>query len=301
MDERVHTIATDLQRWSLAWLSWLKEWSDVVVLLRRNPLSLLGIGLISLLGLTAIFAPMLAPFDPIHQTLQDRLHPPGGKYLLGTDQLGRDIASRILYGTRISLQIAAIVAVVAGGIGLLVGAISGYAGGVVDEILMRITDMFLAFPRLILAMAIAAALGPNLTNTVIAISLVAWPVYARLARGETLAIRENDYIHAVRLLGASKLRILLRHVLPLCLNPIVVQMTLDMGGIILIAAGLGFIGFGAQPPTPEWGVMVSDGRNYIVKEWWVSTFPGCAILLTVLGFNLLGDGIRDILDPRQRR
>ncbi|RMF90630.1 MAG: ABC transporter permease [Nitrospinota bacterium] len=300
MAERVLSASNGLRAWIDMHLTFLKEWRDIWVLLRRNPLSLLGLSLILLLVLTAIFAPLLAPFDPIHQELGDRLHPPGGKYLLGTDQLGRDIFSRIIYGSRISLKIAFIVAGVAGSIGLILGAISGYAGGVVDEVLMRITDMFLAFPRLILAMAIAAALGPNLTNTVVAISLVAWPVYARLARGETLAIRENDYIHAVRLLGASRTRILFRHILPLCLNPIIVQMTLDMGGIILIAAGLGFIGFGAQPPTPEWGVMVSDGRNFIVKEWWVSTFPGCAIFLTVLGFNLLGDGIRDILDPRQR-
>ncbi len=269
--------------------------------LRRNTLSVLGILIIIAFLLIAALGPTLAPYDPIKSETGNRLQAPSAEHWFGTDQLGRDIFSRVIHGARISLRIALIVAVIAGTIGTVVGITSGYFGGLVDDGLMRVTDMFFAFPKLVLAMAVAAALGPDLENLILAIAVASWPIYARLARGEALAVREEDYIEAVRALGAGRLRILFQHVLPMCITPIIIQVTLDMGFIILIAAGLGFIGFGAQPPTPEWGIMIAEGRNYITSEWWVSTFPGLAILVTVLGFNLLGDGLRDVLDPRLTR
>ncbi len=267
----------------------------------RNPLSLAGVVLISLLILLAWVAPLIAPSDPLKTETARRLQPPSAAHWFGTDQLGRDILSRVLYGTRISLRIAILTAVIATVIGAPLGIVSGYFRGRTDDLLMRLTDMFMAFPRLILAMAIAAALKPTLENVVIAISLASWPAYARLARGVTMNIREEVYIEAARALGARSGRIMRRHVLPGVTSPMIIQVSLDMGGIILTSAGLSFIGFGAQPPTPEWGLMISEGRNYIPDQWWVSTFPGIAISLVVLGFNLLGDGIRDVLDPRLRR
>jgi peptide/nickel transport system permease protein len=267
----------------------------------RNPLSLAGVVLIGLLVAAAALAPYVAPADPYQTNIAQRLQPPGAAHLLGTDQLGRDILTRILYGTRISLRIAVLTAVIATGIGAPLGVVSGYFRGRTDDLLMRLTDMFMAFPRLILAMAIAAALKPTLENVVIAIALASWPAYARLARSVTLGIREEVYIEAARAIGASPLRILARHVFPGVVGPLVIQVSLDMGGIILTAAGLSFIGFGAQPPSPEWGLMIAEGRSYITDAWWLSTFPGLAISLVVLGFNLLGDGIRDVLDPRLRR
>ncbi|MDQ7820633.1 MAG: ABC transporter permease [Armatimonadota bacterium] len=267
----------------------------------RNPLSLAGVVLIGLLVAGAALAPYLAPADPYQTDIARRLQPPSAAHPLGTDQLGRDILTRILYGTRISLRIAVLTAVIATGIGAPLGIVSGFFRGRTDDLLMRLTDMFMAFPRLILAMAIAAALKPTLENVVIAIALASWPAYARLARSVTLGIREEVYIEAARAIGASPLRILSRHVFPGVVGPLVIQVSLDMGGIILTAAGLSFIGFGAQPPSPEWGLMIAEGRSYITDAWWLSTFPGLAISLVVLGFNLLGDGIRDVLDPRLRR
>ncbi|MDI3317254.1 MAG: ABC transporter permease [Bacillota bacterium] len=249
----------------------------------------------------ALAAGVLAPYGPTEQDLAVRLAPPGPAHLLGTDSLGRDILSRILFGARIDLVIAVTVVAATALVGSAVGLLAGYAGGWVDEVLMRVTDMFLAFPSLILAMAIAAVLGPSLPNTLVAIAAVSWPAYARLMRGQVLALREALYVEAARSLGASPGRIVLRHLLPNALGPVLVQATLDMGGVIVTAAGLSFIGFGAQPPTPEWGLMVSDGRRTIMEQWWVATFPGLAILLLVLGFNLVGDGLRDVLDPRWRR
>lgn len=266
----------------------------------RNPLSLAGGVIVALLIATAAVAPWVAPYDPLRTDIANRLEAPDRTHLFGTDQLGRDIFSRILYGSRISLRIALLTAAIATAIGVPVGIISGYFRGRIDDLLMRVTDMFMAFPRLILAMAIAAALKPTLENVVIAISLAAWPAYARVSRSITMGLREEDYIEAARGMGAGPARILARHVLPGAIGPLVIQVSLDMGGIILTAAGLSFIGFGAQPPTPEWGLMISEGRNYIPGQWWVSTFPGLAISLFVLGFNLLGDGIRDVLDPRLR-
>ena len=274
---------------------------DTCVLWRRNRLMVLGTGIIAGLLLVAALAPLLASHGPFEQALADRLLPPSGKYLFGTDGLGRDIASRVVYGARVSLAIAFLVAAISTPIGMLIGILSGYLGGAVDEILMRLADIFLAFPRLILAIAFAAALGPGVENAIIAIAIAHWPSYARLARAETLNVKNNDYIQAMRVLGAGKLRIMTGHIAPMCLSSIIVRMSLDMGTIILTAAGLGFLGLGAQPPMPEWGLMVADGRQFLVDQWWVSTLPGLAILVVVMGFNLLGDGIRDVLDPRQRQ
>lgn len=267
----------------------------------RNPLSLAGLIIVGLLMGISLVAPVVAPFDPFTTDVAHRLEPPSAVHRFGTDQLGRDIYSRIIYGTRISLRIALLTAVIASFIGAPLGVIAGYFRGRVDDLLMRLTDMFMAFPRLILAMAIAAALKPTLENVVIAIALASWPAYARVARSVALALREEAYIEAARALGAHPARVLQRHVFPGVVSPLTIQVSLDMGGIILTAAGLSFIGFGAQPPAPEWGLMIAQGRAYFPAQWWLATFPGFAISLVVLGFNLLGDGIRDAMDPRMRR
>jgi len=293
---------------SVKWKSFIEskkplidDWKHTAYLWRKSRLTMIGTFVVLFFIVIAIFAPYIAPYDPIAQDLKQRLLPPSSEHLFGTDQFGRDIFSRVIYGSRIAIWIILLVSIISGGIGTLVGVFAGYFGGVVDEVLMRITDMFLAFPSLVLAMAFAAAMGPSLTNTIIAISLVYWTVYARLARAEALRVKNMEYIEAEKAMGASNLRIIFLHVLPMCISPVLVQLTLRMGTIILTAAGLGFLGLGAQPPTPEWGAMVSDGRNYLVDQWWISTFPGMAIAIVVLGFNLLGDGIRDMLDPRLRR
>ncbi|PTM39135.1 ABC transporter permease [Bosea sp. 124] len=265
---------------------------------RRNPLAMVGLAIIVALLLVAAFAPLIATANPLAQNLDLRLLPPSGTNFFGTDSLGRDIFSRIVYGTRVTLVIVLLVVVSVGPIGLLIGAASGYLGGWVDRALMRMTDVFLAFPRLVLALAFVAALGPGLENAVIAIAITAWPPYARVARAETLIIRQQDYIAAVRLQGASQWRIVWKHVVPMCLPSLIVRTTLDMAGVILIAAGLGFLGLGAQPPIPEWGAMISAGREQIFDQWWVATFPGLAICVVALGFNLLGDGLRDVMDAR---
>ncbi len=266
--------------------------------LKRNPLAVAGLVIVVALLLIAAFAPLIATHDPLAQNLDRRLMPPAASNWFGTDSLGRDIFSRIVFGARVTLVIVILVVVSVGPIGLLIGAASGYLGGWVDRTLMRITDVFLAFPRLVLALAFVAALGPGLENAVIAIAITAWPPYARVARAETLIIRQQDYIAAVRLQGASQWRIVWKHVVPLCLPSLIVRTTLDMAGIILTAAGLGFLGLGAQPPIPEWGAMISAGREQIFDQWWVATFPGLAICIVALGFNLLGDGLRDVMDQR---
>ena len=274
---------------------------DTYVLWRRNRLMVLGTAIIMGLLLVAALAPLLATHGPYEQVLGDRLLAPSVAHLFGTDGLGRDIFSRVVHGARVTLTIALLVAAISTPLGMLIGIVAGYLGGMVDEIMMRLADVFLAFPRLILAIAFAAALGPGVENAILAIAIAQWPSYARLARAETLNVKSNDYIQAMRVLGAGKLTIMAGHILPLTLSSIIVRMSLDMGTIILTAAGLGFLGLGAQPPMPEWGLMVSDGRQYLVDQWWVSTLPGIAILVVVMGFNLLGDGIRDVLDPRQRQ
>ena len=265
---------------------------------RSNPLALVGLGIVLVLLLVAAFAPQIATHDPLSQNLANRLQSMSAAHWLGTDSLGRDIFSRIVFGTRITLFIVLLVVATVGPVGLLIGATAGYFGGWVDTLLMRVTDVFLAFPRLILALAFVAALGPGLENALIAIAFTAWPPYARVARAETLVVRNSDYIAAVRLLGASRARIVLRHIVPICVPSVIVRTTLDMAGIILTAAGLGFLGLGAQPPLPEWGAMIAAGREQIFDQWWVATFPGIAICLCTLGFNLLGDGLRDVLDAK---
>jgi peptide/nickel transport system permease protein len=266
-----------------------------------NRLAVVGLTIIALLVLLAAFAGLLAPHDPLVGNLAGaRLLPPGSSsYLLGTDDQGRDILSRLLYGSRLTLLVVVLVAIIAAPIGLTVGTVSGYAGGWTDAILMRITDIFLAFPKLVLALAFVAALGPGIQNAIIAIAITSWPPYARIARAETLALRRSDYIAAVRLMGASPFRIVFRHIMPMCISSLIIRVTLDMAGIILTAAGLGFLGLGAQPPLPEWGAMIASGRRFILDQWWVATMPGVAILIVSLGFNFLGDGLRDALDPRE--
>jgi len=266
-----------------------------------NPLNAAALALIGAFAICAVLAPIVAPYDPLAQALGSRLEPPSPEHWLGTDQLGRDIASRLVYGARISLVIGIVVVALAGVFGTLVGLVAGYAGGLVDETLMRVTEVFLAFPPLILAMAIAGALGPSLTNAIIAIAAVTWAIYARLTRGQILSLRRREFVEAARAIGASRARILARHLLPNALAPLLIQASFDMGSAIISAAGLSFIGFGAQPPTPEWGVMISEGRNFISTQPWLSLFPGLAILFAVGSFNLLGDGLRDLFDPRLRR
>lgn len=274
------------------------SWLD----LKSNTLAMLGLAIISCLILTALFAPILAPHDPYIQDLSNRLQPPFTEgFLLGSDELGRDILSRLIYGAGTTLYIVFLVTVTAPVIGLLVGTAAGYLGGWTDTILMRLTDIFLAFPKLILALAFVAALGAGIENAVLAIALTAWPPYARLARAETLTIRNSDFIAAIKLQGASTPRIIIGHIWPLCLSSLIVRVTLDMAGIILIAAGLGFLGLGAQPPLAEWGAMISSGRKFLLDYWWVATMPGLAIFIVSLGFNLLGDGLRDVLDPRRQK
>ncbi|WP_214471438.1 nickel transporter permease [Mesorhizobium sp. dw_380] len=264
-----------------------------------NRLAFVGLLIIIALLVVAAFAGVLAPYSPSFGDLKNaRLLAPSAEHWFGTDDLGRDILSRILYGSRWTLYVVILVAVIAAPIGLLVGTVAGYAGGWTDAILMRITDIFLAFPKLVLALAFVAALGPGIENAVLAIAITSWPPYARIARAETLTVRNSDYIKAVQLMGASPFRIVLRHIMPLCISSLIVRVTLDMAGIILTAAGLGFLGLGAQPPLPEWGTMIASGRRFVLDQWWVAGAPGFAILIVSLGFNLLGDGLRDALDPR---
>jgi peptide/nickel transport system permease protein len=265
---------------------------------RGNPIAMTGLIIIAALVLGAALAPWITSGDGIAQQLSDRLLPPSAEHWLGTDQLGRDIFDRIVWGSRITLYIVGLVGVIVVPVGLIIGIVSGYVGGFVDQALMRFTDIFLAFPRLILALAFVAALGPGIENAVLAIALTTWSPYARIARAEALTIRNSEFILAARTQGASSLRIIFGHVVPLCLSSVIVRLTLDMAGIILTAAGLGFLGLGAQPPSPEWGAMISTGRQFILDQWWVPTMPGLAILTVSLGFNLLGDGLRDVLDPK---
>jgi peptide/nickel transport system permease protein len=271
----------------------------VFLKLVANPLGLLGLVIIAALVGMAIFAPLVSSHvSPIAQDLALRLKPPSPAHWFGTDELGRDIFARTIYGSRVTLTIVALVSIIVAPVGLAVGCSAGYAGGAIDVILMRVTDIFLAFPKLVLALAFAAALGPGLENAVIAISLTSWPPYARIARAETVTIARSDFIAATVLQGASTRRILLRHIVPLCLSSVIVRLTLDMAGVILTAAGLGFLGLGAQPPAAEWGAMVASGREVILDQWWVSTIPGLAIFIVSLGFNFLGDGLRDAFDPK---
>ena len=267
----------------------------------RNPLGVVGLFIVIVLILVAAFAPWIATHDPYLPTLSARLAAPSAEWWFGADELGRDIYSRLVHGSRLTLLIVALVIITSAPVGLIIGAVAGTRGGWIDAIFMRVTDVFLAIPKLLLALAFVAALGPGIVNAALAITLTAWPPYARLARAEALTVRNSDYVNAVRLAGASEFRIIFFHVIPMCLSSVIVRMTFDMAGIILTAAGLGFIGLGAQPPLPEWGAMISTGRKFIFDQWWVATVPGIAIFTVSLGFNLLGDALRDLLDPHLRQ
>ncbi|HEX3722629.1 MAG TPA: nickel transporter permease [Nitrolancea sp.] len=263
-------------------------------------LNVFGALLIVLFLILCAFGPVLAPYDPLQPNVEIALQGPSASHLFGTDQIGRDLLSRVMAGARISLGVAAIVLSIAVVLGVVVGGTAGYFGGIVDATLMRVTDVFLAFPALILAMAIAATLGPSLTNTMIALGAVYWPWYARLIRGQVFAVRNWDYVTAAHAVGASHVRIIGRHILPNSISPVIVQLTIDCGFAILSTASLSFIGLGAQPPSPEWGAMINSAQTYFQQAWWFIAFPSVALTLTVIGFNLAGDGLRDYLDPRTR-
>ena len=279
----------------------LRELFETLGILARNPSAIAGGVIILAMVSMALSADLLAPSDPLRLDLAHRLQGPGAGHLLGTDELGRDLLSRIMYGARISLRMGLLIVTLAGGCGSLLGAIAGYFGGRLDNAIMRCMDVILSFPALVLAMALAAAMGPNLTNAMLAIAFVMIPKFARLVRGEALVVREMPFVAAAKVSGAKSFWIIFRHILPNCLNPVIVLATLAMGEAILIAASLSFIGLGAQPPTPEWGAMVSTGRKFLMDQWWYATFPGLFICATVIGCNILGDALRDVLDPRIRR
>lgn len=282
----------------------IKEVKRSLYVIRRSPLTLVSLIVIFIFVLMAILAPYIIPYpedaiSAVHP--KDKFKPPSIEHPFGTDDMGRDIFSRVIFGTRISFTVGVIVIALALAIGLPLGLIAGSVGGVLDEAIMRITDMFLSFPPLLLALAIAAALGPSLENEMIAIAIAWWPWYTRLARGQAISIRERLFVEAARAVGVSEPRIVIKHILPNSLTPVIVQASMDFGSVILTSASLSFLGLGAQPPAPEWGLMVNIGRNYFLTSWWVSTFPGFAILIVALAFNLLGDGIGEILNPKARR
>jgi peptide/nickel transport system permease protein len=266
----------------------------------RNVGAVLGIALLVMVSLVGIFAPQISTYDPLAIDMSQKFQPPSRQHFLGTDELGRDMFSRVVMGTRISFQVAGEVLLIAGTIGIFLGIIAGYRGGIVDEIIMRAADIFLAFPSFLLAMAIVAALGASIQNAILAIAIAWWPRYARLLRGQVLAVKNMPFVDAARSIGAGDMRVMLRHVLPNCLAPLVVQFTTDAGAAILNTSALSFVQLGARPPMPEWGLMISQGRNFIVNYWWIPTFPGLAIALAVGGFMFLGDGLRDLWDPQLR-
>jgi peptide/nickel transport system permease protein len=268
--------------------------------LKRSPLTVAGVLIIIFVLFVMATAPWLAPYDPAHLDLLHRLAPPGPLHWFGTDQVGRDLLSRIVWGSRTSVTVGLGIVALSLSIGTVIGAFSGLAGGGLDTAIMRVMDVLLSFPAFVMAMALAAALGPNLTNAMLAIGIVRVPFYVRIARGQALSLRERPYVKAAQTFGASRLAIVARHIVPNAMAPIIVQGTLDIGIAILTASALSFIGLGAQEPTAEWGAMVASGRDFLLDQWWYPTFPGLAILVTAVGFNLLGDGLRDLLDPRQR-
>lgn len=281
-----------------------REWMALLGRLARRRTALFGLLVVGLVVLTAALAPALAPFDPLEQDIGQRLQEPGWQdaqgrvHVLGTDHLGRDILARIIYGSRIALLVGGSAVLISGLLGMLIGLIAGYFGGRVDDFLMRLADIQLAFPFILLAIAVIGVLGPSLRNIVIVIGVSSWVVYARVVRAEVLSIREREFVQAAIALGSRDGRILIRHVLPNAFTPWLVVATLDMARVIVIESALSFLGLGVQPPTPTWGGMLADGRVYLSTAWWLATFPGLAILITVLGINLFGDGLRDTLDPR---
>ncbi|MEM2924646.1 MAG: ABC transporter permease [Methanocellales archaeon] len=271
-----------------------------LIKLVRQKSSAIGGGILFILTLIALLGPILLPSDPYELNFEEKLQPPSFKHIFGTDEFGRDIFTRVIHGARISLGISAATLLISASLGIVIGMIAGYLGGWVDEIFMRIADIFLSIPSLILALAITAALGPSLINVMIAIGIAWWPLYARLMRAQVLSVKQNQYVLAAEAMGGSTSYILLRHVLPNSISPLIINAAMDIGNILLAITALGFIGFGAQPPVPEWGRLVVDGRAYLISAWWYSTLPGFVIFITVLSANLLSDGLRDILDPRWR-
>ncbi|GAB6101185.1 ABC transporter permease [Thermococcus atlanticus] len=277
---------------------------ETIKILLRNKLSIVGLSVIVALIIIAIFAPILAPYPDQalgEPNLKERLQPPSRLHPFGTDHLGRDILSRVIYGARTSLIVGFSVVLLALLIGVPLGLIAGYFGGKVDLIIMRITDIFLAFPPLLLALLIATTLGRGMLNAILALAISWWPWYTRLARGMAISVKERPYVEASKAMGISDWKIMIRHVLPNSLSPLIVQATMDMGSAILEAAALSFLGLGVQPPTPDWGLMVSEGKDYFLNYWWYPVFPGLAIFITVMAFNLLGDAVREVIDPRLRR
>jgi len=273
-------------------------WRSALRRLRRNRGAIAGFYLVIILVAVAAFANRLSPYDPIHVTPDSALQPPGGKHPLGTDPLGRDVLSRLIHGARISLRIGLVSVGIAAVLGTTLGLLAGFYGRWLDLVVMRMIDLLLAFPNILLALAIIAILGPSIFNLMIAVGISATPGYARLVRGSVLSARENTYVEAAIAVGVPDSLIIWRHILPNVLAPVIILSTLGMAGAILTGAALSFLGLGVQPPTPEWGTMLSDGRNYLRKAWWITTFPGLAIMITVLSINMLGDGLRDALDPR---
>ena len=293
-----------LDRWLTQHRAQLDEYGLMWRAFRRDRLAVISLFIILAFIIGAVFAPWLTPYPEQGRgepNIIEKFQPPSREHPFGTDYLGRDVLARVLFGGRSSLSIGFLVVIIAVGIGMPLGAIAGFSGGWVDEAIMRLTDMFLAFPPLLLAIAIAAALGPSFTNAMIAIALTWWPWYTRLVRAQTVSLRERSFIEAARGMGVDDKTIILRHVLPNVMTPVLVQATMDIGSAILTGAAMSFIGLGVQPPTPDWGKMVSTGRIYFMNQPWFATFPGLAIFLVTLSFNLLGDSIRDIADPRTRR
>lgn len=269
--------------------------------LRRNPVAMAGLIVMAIWMLLAVSAPVLPIQDPIHQNFEDRLQSPSSQYIFGTDDLGRDMVSRIIYGARVSVPAGLLVIAITSVVGCLLGAIAGYLGGLLDSVIMRLCDAILSFPSIILAMAITAARGgPGLSNALIAVGFVLWPEYARLMRGQVLAVRQNDYVSAAEAVGAGRWRVLFRHILPSTDAPIVVKATLDVGAAIVLTAGLSFLGLGAVVPTAEWGAMIKQGADKGLEYWWYAAAPGLAIMSVVMALNFIGDGLRDALDPRRR-
>jgi peptide/nickel transport system permease protein len=277
------------------------ELADLWRRLRRNRAAVGGAGIVLVFVLLAVLAPVLVPYNPIQGNLNDRLQSSSGTHWLGTDELGRDLLSRILYGARVSLQIQIVAVVLALIVGVLLGSLSGYLGGYVDSIIMRCMDILLAFPGIFLALGIIAALGPGLVNLMFAAGISSIPQFARIVRASILSLKEREFVEAALALGSGSNRVMFRHLLPNCLAPIIVQSTLRMATVLLTASGLSFLGLGVQPPTPEWGAMLSNARSYLIVAPHVATIPGLAIMVVVVGFNLFGDGLRDTLDPRLRQ
>ena len=281
-----------------------KQWLVTLKRLARRRTALVGLGVVVIVLLAALFAPWLSPFDPLEQDINQRLKEPGWQtaagriHVLGTDHLGRDILARVIFGSRIALVVGLSAVLISGVLGMAIGLVAGYFGGKVDDFFMRLADIQLAFPFILLAIAVIAVRGPTLFNIILVIGVSSWVVYARVVRGEVLSIREREFVQAAIALGSRDGRVVVRHVLPNAFTPWLVVATLDMARVIVIESALSFLGLGVQPPTPTWGGMLADGRVYLSTAWWLATFPGLAILVTVLGINLLGDGLRDTLDPR---